>query len=83
MMQELITWCEIAAQNGKNHAETHDYREAPLSGEWAGEITTGEVIMEVEEEAGLGTIPADLESEILDSWEAGYWEFWDEYEEED
>lgn len=63
-----------AEGTGKRYAETHDYRESPLSGEWAGEILPVDVIH------ALGLDPSTLEPEdfdaLLDSWQNGYELYW-------
>lgn len=67
---------EIAKKHGFEYAQnTEIFREAPLSGEFAGDIVVPEVYARIEEELGR-EMTSDEYEWTLDEWEAGYFEFW-------
>lgn len=68
----------IANKLGRSYAESSSIRSnAPLSGEWAGDITIPEVYRAIEEEIGR-ELTTDEYEWVLDDWESGYFDYWDE-----
>lgn len=66
----------VAHSLGYGWAERHPFYEAPLSYEYADMVTEQEIYRSVE----ASVTPDDEDYEwILDSWEEGYWAYWDNH----
>lgn len=71
---------EIAKAQGRVYASGSMIRSlAPLSGEWADEVTIPEVYQSIEDELGR-ELTTDEYEWVLDDWEEGYNEHWDDLE---